>query len=234
MMENKSFSFSEVNIQDQIGSFMNTMVMVITNPVGFFKTMPKTGGLVEPLIFMVLIGVVGGVLQAILSIFGVGLAGSFFVALACIIIGPIAAAIFGFVAAAVFFLVWQVLRSREPFETAFRCAAYVFAITPLTTLLGVIPYAGAVLGLAWMTYLLVVASVEVHEIDAKNAWMVFGIIAALLALLNISSQLAARRISSKINQFQKTMEQTEQMSPEEAGEKLGKFLKGMEKGAGKP
>jgi hypothetical protein len=231
MMDHKTFS--EVNIQDQITSFMNTAVMVIKNPVGFFKTMPKTGGFVEPLIFLALIGVVGGLVQTILSILGVGLAGSLFLALGCIILGPIFAILGGFVAGGIFFLVWQILRSRENFETAFRCAAYAFAITPLTTLLSVIPYLGSVIGLAWMTYLLVVASVEVHQIDAKNAWMVFGVIAALLALLSISSQLAARRITSKMNQFQKTMEQAEKLSPEEAGEKLGKFLKGMEKGAGK-
>jgi hypothetical protein len=230
-MENKNIS--EINIQDQITSFMNTMMAVITNPAGFFRTMPKTGGLVEPLIFLALVGVVGGILQAILSIFGLGLAASFFMALAYIIIGPILTALFGFVVAAVLFIIWRFLGSQEPFETAFRCGAYAAAISPVTTILSIIPYLGPVLGLAWMTYLLVMASVEVYRIEAKKAWMVFGIIAALLALSSISSQLAARRITTKLDQFQKTMEQTQEMSPEEAGEKVGKFLKGLEKGTGK-
>lgn len=230
-MGNKTFS--EINIQDQIASFVNTAIAVITNPIGFFKTMPKMGGLVEPIIFLALIGAVGGILQAILSIFGVGLAASLAMALAFIVIVPILTVFFGFVSAAILYIIWKLLGSQEPFETAFRCGAYAAAITPLTTLLGIIPYLGSVLGLCWMTYLLVIASVEVYQIEAKKAWMVFGIIAALLAISSISSQIAARRITSQLDQFQKTMNQSGEMSPEEAGKKMGEFLKGLEKGAGK-
>ena len=230
-MENKPFS--EINIQDQIASSLNTAIAVITNPIGFFRTMPKTGGLVEPLIFLVLIGAVSGILQAILSIFGVGPAASFFMGLAFIVIAPIATALFSFVSGAILYIIWKLMGSQEPFETAFRCGAYAAAISPLTTLLGVIPYLGSLLGLGWMTYLLVTASVEVYQIVAKKAWMVFGIIAALLALSSISSQIAVRRTTSALDQFQKSMKQTENMTPEEAGKKMGEFLKGMEKGAGK-
>ena len=230
-MGNKTFS--EINIQDQIASFVNTAIAVITNPIGFFKTMPKTGGLVEPLIFLVLIGGVGGILQAILSIFGVGHTASLFMVLAFIVIVPIATALFSFGSAVILYIIWKLLGSQEPFETAFRCGAYAAAISPLTTLLGIIPYLGSVLGLGWMTYLLVIASVEVYQIVAKKAWIVFGIIAALLALSSISSQIAARRITSELDQFQKTVKQAEQMTPEEAGQKMGEFLKGLEKGAGK-
>jgi hypothetical protein len=63
--------------------------------------------------------------------------------------------------------------------------------------------------------------------------MVFGIIAALLAFSSISSQIAARRTTNDLDQFQKSMKQTENMTSEEAGKKMGEFLKGMEKGAGK-
>ncbi len=61
-MENKTFS--EINLQEQIASSVTTAISVITNPIGFFRTMPKTGGLIEPLIFLALIGGVGGILQA--------------------------------------------------------------------------------------------------------------------------------------------------------------------------
>ncbi|MFH0998429.1 MAG: YIP1 family protein [Pseudomonadota bacterium] len=230
-MPNKTFS--EINIQDQMAVSLNTAIAVITNPIGFFKTMPKTGGLVEPLIFLALIGGVGGILQAILSIFGVGLAASFFMALAYIVIVPIVTALFGFVSAAILFVIWKLMGSLEPFETAFRCGAYAAAITPLTTLLGIIPYLGPLLGLGWMTYLLVMVSVEVYKIEAKKAWMVFGIIAGLLAISSISSQIAAQRITSQLDQLQETMKQAEKMTPEEAGQKMGEFLKGLEKGAGK-
>ena len=230
-MENRNFS--AISIQEQIASFINTMISVITNPVGFFRSMPKTGGLIEPLIFLAVMGGVGGGLHAVLSVFNVGFVTSFFMALAIIIIGPIVSAIFGSIVAASLFFVWKLMGSQETIETAFRCGAYATAITPLTTLFGIIPYWGTLLGLGWMAYLMVIASVEVHQIDAKKAWVVFGIIAAVLALSSISSQIAARRITSKIDQFETTIKQFDQMSPEEVGEKVGRFLKGIEKGAGK-
>lgn len=230
-MDNKTFS--GINIQEQVTAFLNTAIAVVTNPVGFFGTMARTGGLTDPLIFLVIAGLVSGVLQAVLTIFGLGHAASFVVALASIIIVPVASAIFGFVAGAVLFVIWKLLGSQEPYETAFRCGAYAAAITPVTTLLGAIPYLGSLIGLGWMTYLLVTASVEVYRIEAKKAWMVFGIIAALLALTSISTQMAARRISGNLDQLQNTMKNVDKMSPEEAGKKMGEFLKGLEKGAGK-
>ncbi len=41
---------------------------VITNPVEFFRTMPKTGGFGDPLVFAVVIGVVIGVLQVVINL----------------------------------------------------------------------------------------------------------------------------------------------------------------------
>jgi hypothetical protein len=83
-----------------------------------------------------------------------GPAASFFMGLAFIVIAPIATALFSFVSGAILYIIWKLMGSQEPFETAFRCGAYAAAISPLTTLLGVIPYLGSLLGLGWMTYLL--------------------------------------------------------------------------------
>jgi hypothetical protein len=60
--------------------------------------------------------------------------------------------------------------------------AYAMAISPITVLLGIIPYLGAILGLAWYLYLMVAASAEVHKIVQKTALIVFGIIFILLAI----------------------------------------------------
>ncbi len=227
-MENTTAS--QFNPQEQITSVVNTMVSVITNPAAFYRSMPKTGGFVDPIIFAAAMGIIGGVLQIILSIFGLGMAHSFFMALGYIIIFPIASVIFGFVGAAVLFLIWKVMGSRQDYETAFRCAAYASAISPITSLLNIIPYLGAVLGIGWMAYLLVMASVEVHELLAKPSWLVFGIIAGLLALASISSQYTARKFVKEMESFNKKMGKIEEMSPEEAGKKVGEFLKGMQKG----
>jgi hypothetical protein len=162
---------------------LNTAIAVITKPVEFFRGMAKTGGFVEPLIFMVATGVISGVIQAVLGLFHFGMVGSVRAALASIIYMPIGALIFGFVGAAILFGIWKLMGSNESYETAYRCGAYASVTIPILTILGIIPYAGVLIGLAWMLFLLVTASVEVHKIAAKTAWMVFGIITAILALI---------------------------------------------------
>jgi hypothetical protein len=220
-------------IEKNITAILNTMVEVIRNPVGFFRRMPKSGGFVEPLIFMVSMGVAAGVIQAILAILGLGFAGSFLMALTSIIIVPIMVGIFGFVGAAILFVIWKIMGSQQSFETAYRCGAYAGGIVPVTTVLGIIPYLGPILGLVWGTYLIVVASVEVHNIAAKTAWIVFGAIAALFALISIGSQFTARRVTSGLNKWEQEMGKTGEMTPEEAGKAMGEFLKGLEKEVGK-
>ncbi len=232
-MDNRAAS--QFDIQGQISSVVNTMISVITNPAGFYGQMSRTGGFVEPLIFMVAMGIVGAVLQIPLSFFHLGMAGSFGMALAYIILMPIGVVIGGFVGGAILMLVWKVMGSHEDYESCFRCFAYATAISPITNLLHLIPYLGPIIGLAWMTYLLVTASVYVHDLQAKPSWIVFGAIAGILALANISMQYSARKITKSMSMegINKTLGDIDKMSPEEAGRKMGEFLKGMEKGAGK-
>lgn len=223
----------EEQIQDVLTSVVATTLKVITDPVGFFRTMRKTGGFVEPLAYMIILGVVAGLLRCLFGMFGLGMVGTVFMALGMILIYPILAAIIGFVMGGILFGIWKVLGSEEPFETAYRCGAYTAAIAPITTVLSLVPYVGALLGLAWTAYLLVVASTEVHRIEAKVAWMVFGIIGGILALTSISSEMASRRIRTEADRFQKQMESMQDLSPEQAGKKVGEFLKGLEEGSGK-
>ena len=224
---------SNDQLKENIFSIPDIVVKVIKNPAGFFREMPRTGGFVEPLIFMVVMGVAGGIIRAIFGIFGLGFTGSFFMALASIIIVPIMVAIFGFVAAGIIFIIWKILGSEQSFETAYRCIAYAGAITPITALLNIIPYIGVIFSLAWMTYLFIIASVEVHSIRSKTAWIVFGTIFIIFSIFSVSSQSAQKRFSTKIQGFQKGLEQNlgdmEKMTPEEKGKAMGEFLKGMQK-----
>lgn len=227
----------EADMKKNVNSILNKAVAVIKNPVGFYRDMPKTGGFVEPLIFAVVIGVISGVVTAILSIFSLGSATSFFMGIAFIIFYPIMVAIFSFIGAAIIFIIWRIMGSREEYETAYRCAAYAIAITPITTLLGIIPYLGAVIGLVWWLYLMVAASTEVHKIPQKKALMVFGIIFILLALSSTCSQFTARKFQKRAEEYSKSMEgysgNMEEMTTEEAGKALGEFMKGMQEAAEK-
>lgn len=196
-----------------------TAVKVLTSPAEFFRSMQKTGGFIEPLVFMVVMGVVSGIIQAVLNLLHLNIMGGMAAGVGSIIIMPIAIAIFGFIGAGIVFVIWKVMGSQESYETAFRCVAYMGVLSPITTILGIIPFLGAVAGILIGTYFIVIASVEAHKIHAKKAWTVFGIIAAILILMNISGQLAARKLSSDAGRFQQEMQEaTTQMqkSTEEA------------------
>ena len=173
---------------------VGTVKDVILAPVDFYRGMAKSGGFGEPLIFAVVMGVASGLVQAVLGLLHFGAVASVGMALASVIITPVVVLIFGFVGAAIMFVIWKLMGSNESYETAYRCGAYAAAISPITALLGIIPYVGSLVGLAWMLYLIVTASVEVHKIPSKKAWQVFGIIGAVFALLTLSSQCTARKV----------------------------------------
>lgn len=219
-------------IKKGLPSIPETIKQVITDPAGFYKQMPKSGGFVTPLVFMVLMGVAGGLVQAVLGLVGLSPAGSALTALLAIILVPIFVAIFGFVGAAIMFVIWKLMGSQESFETAYRCAAYAGAVIPITTLLGPIPYLGSILGIAWMTYLMVMASMEVHAIKSKLAWTVFGALCGIFSIISLSTEYAGRQMTSSMDSLQKgmdkKMEEIEEMTPGEAGKAFGEFMKGLE------
>lgn len=225
--------FSKPNLENLVSTVSETMIQVITNPVGFYQSMVRSGGFVDPLIFAVIMGVIGGILQAVLNIFGIGFGGTIMLALASVILVPIMTAIFGFVGAAILFVIWRLLGSQESYEVAYRCGAYAAAITPVTTVLSIIPYIGPLLGIAWMTYLMIIASIQVHQVKPKTALIVFGAVGSLLILFSISSQFAAKKVERQMDKFQTDMSKFDDMKPEEKGKAIGEFLKGMQEGIDK-
>lgn len=225
---------SKIRIEDFIAPIINTAIKVITDPLGFFKNMAKSGGFIEPLIFIVAMGIVSGILQAILAVLGFVRGVPFSMALASIIIAPALMAVFGFAVAFILFIIWKIMGSQEPYETAFRCNAYVASITPINTVLAVIPYIGPVLGFIWMMYLIILASIEVHKIKPKIAWIVFGVICAILSISAITSQFAARKMINETEKWQDRYEKELQgVRPEKAGKAAEEFLKRLQEEAGK-
>ena len=210
-MEQKPFDLGSV-----LASTQKTAMSVLTSPSAFFREMPKTGGFVEPLIFMVIMGIISGLIQTILSIVGLHFAGGIAMGVASIILFPIVIAIGGFIGAAILFVIWMLLGSKESYETAYRCGAYISVLMPIMTVLGLIPYLGSAVGIALYVYFLVVASMEVHKIPSQKAWLVFGIIGAILIILNISGQITARKHSREANKFREKMEETSKAMKKQA------------------
>lgn len=183
-------------------SVSGTMLSVIRNPVEFYRGMAKTGGFRDPLAFVLSMGVLVALIGGFLSIFTGGF--HFFAFLASLIIGPVVFTLFSFVGAGVFFIIWRIMGSEEAYETAYRCLAYASAVSPVTMLLGIIPYLGSLAGILWMLYLVVTATVEVHRLEARKAWTLFGILFFLLVLVSMGSQYSARQVAKQMKSYEET------------------------------
>lgn len=77
------------------------------------------------------------------------------------------------------------------------------------------------------------ASIEVHKLKAQSAKIVFGVLAVLGVLVGISSEKAARNMQNIMEDYSdanipEAFKNLEDMTPEEAGAKMGEFLKGLE------
>ncbi len=216
----------------QLEEIKNTAVQVIVQPTSFFQGMEKSGGFGPPVLFVIAMGVITALLTVVMSIVGLGMY-NFGMAIVGLILIPVFMTVVAFIAAAIVFMIWKLMGSTENYETAFRCYAYVAAITPITTVLNEIPYIGALAGIAWMLYLIVIASEKVHRIERRKAWIVFGVIAAVLALISLGAQRSASRMEKELQGLGQQMGKINEMTPEEAGEAVGKFLKGLEKGSEK-
>lgn len=214
-----------------------TAIRVVTSPAAFFREMPKSGGFLEPLVFMVVMsvfsGVLGGVLHALSNILGLhlytGVAVGFMAIVMMPVLAAIGSAIFGFIAAGILFVIWKLMGSNEDYETAYRCTAYLAAITPITTVLGIIPYVGGAIGLVVMLYYLVTASVEAQGIPLRKAWVVFGIITAVFVVLNVSAQITARRFARNMEQASESWKDASQEMQKAAEEMQKRMKEEMEK-----
>ncbi len=227
MSDSSGFDFSSV---------IDDAKKIILSPADFFAGMAKQGGYVEPMIFVTVMGLLAGLVTAVVSLLGggfmMGMTGGFL----SIIIIPVFAVIGSFIGAVIMFVIWKLMGSTESYETAYRCVAYSSAIYPVSAIAGLVPYLGTAVSVVWGIWLMIVASTTVHNIEAKKAQIVLGILGAIALLLNLSGERTSRQMEKMMGEIgsnmQGSLENMENMTPEEAGEALGKFMKGLEKAAG--
>lgn len=224
-----------------LGTVLEDAKRVITDPVGFYRDMPKSGGFADPMIFVAAIAVLIGVAAAIFSVIGLGKASMAFAGVAgfsAVIIIPIFAVIGSFIGGAILFVIWKLMGSEHNYETAYRCVAYAYAIAPIALVLSIIPYLGTIIKGLWGTFLMYTASVEVHSLKAQTAKIVFGVLAAIGIFSGLSSERAMRTLEHRFERvmestgsgdFYKKLENGEEITAEEAGKQVGEFLKGLEK-----
>lgn len=168
------------------------IINILTSPTDFFRKMPPKGGFIEPLIFIIVMGVISSLIQAVAYFIGLKTAMVMSLGLSFIIIFPLIMAISSFIGAAILFVIWKLLGSVQSYETTYRCAAYISATTLITTPLIFIPFIGSIISIILNNFFFVIASIEVHNIPSKKSWLAFGVISAVQIFVNIIIQFISR------------------------------------------
>jgi hypothetical protein len=178
---------------------LQTAVWVVTSPVSFFKAMPRSGGFVEPLIFMVVMGLIGASLQAVFSNTGLQPLAFEMDSLSLIIMLTFAIVVSGFIAAGIYFVIWRLMGSQGNYELAYRCNAYMSALIPVTTVINLIPDFAPVISIVISTIFLVIASVYVHNLPMRKSSLVFGALGLIFIMLSVTSDIAMRKKASEMD-----------------------------------
>ncbi len=159
----------------------DTAVAVILRPTTFFQAMPRSGGFRTPYVFLLVIGLFDMLLLSFFQILTIGVRAGLGFAANALLLAPLALTLSGFVLTTVFYVFWRLMGSAQSYETAYRSFAYSYAISPVTTIMGFVPYLSLV-GLFWWFGLLVIASVYVHGVSRLKAATVFAALALAMVV----------------------------------------------------
>ena len=217
--------------QTNINTIFDKAVALVKNPVAFYRGMPKRGGYLDPVLYLVVMAALAGLIISFYFLFGFGVVGGPAAGVGTILMTVVTSLVGSFVGAAILFVVWKLMGSNESFETAYRCTAYASVTYPFSAILGPIPYFGSMIIMLYGFYLLSIASVEVHGLEPRKVQIVFGILAALVVISNLSTEIALRRMASNAETFSERLngfEELDAMNPEQAGKAVGQFVNGFD------
>jgi hypothetical protein len=176
---------------------------VVLDPAGFFRTMPRSGGWQETLLFVFVMSLANAALRfalgLVFGLFGpepsVALFAGIFSAFAALVLVPIVIV----AAAGIAHVIWTLLGSKQPFEASLRCIAFMCALMPVQAVVQALPVVGIWLAIPvslYGIYLFLPASIEVHEIGRRKASIVvmaFGGLALLGLLSSTNTMWKMRR-----------------------------------------
>ena len=180
----------------------------LLNPKEYFKSMPLSGGLAEPVIKAVIYGTVAGLIGLLWSVLGWSAIGGGFlgsaVGIMALIWSVVGAVIGVFIGGAIMLAISAICGGNQDFEANLRVAASLMAIYPVSALLAVlygINYTlGGVIGLAvnlyalYLLYEAVISALKGKESSAK-------IVLIVLALIVMLSYFAGRRATKSIKDY---------------------------------
>jgi hypothetical protein len=193
----RRMSGGDYDLSNPVESFVDTVRRVVLQPVGFFAGLPRSGSLLNPLVFALICTEISVILGGILGLVGVRegfVAGYGFQVpenqdfgefIGSVIFAPIGSAISVFVIAGIAHLLVMLIvgATNSGFGATFRVASYA----SVTSLVSWIPIIGGLLGL-YGIYLAVVGIREMHQTTTGKAIIVvlFPVILILvLALLGL-------------------------------------------------
>lgn len=194
-------------------ALFQAFLAVLTRPAAFFESVKGQVGYRDPLVFAVAMGLVGGVIHAILAmahllpLVGVG------AGLAMIVLLPIFAVIGCFIGGAIVHVVASIAGGKGTFEHSVRIAGYSSAVLPVGAVLSFVPllqYLPTFYGL----YIAALGIVALHQADRRRTFIVTGVLAAILAIYVAVVAVAARRVTDDLrtrygadSEFHKEMQQ---------------------------
>src|SRR5918993_5288925 len=197
----RSTSGGEYNFSDPVNSFVDVVRRVVLQPVGFFAGMPRSGPLLNPLLFAVICIEISVLLSALLVLTGVQQDPGFNpnpqnalpsvftrgAALPSIVLSPILGAIGLFIAAAIQQLLVRLIvgTANSGFGATFRVASY----TQVTSLVNWIPIVGPLVALYGL-YLSVIGLREVHATTTGKAALVVLIPFAVVLIVVVAAGIA--------------------------------------------
>lgn len=163
------------------GGLFSAIKRVLFNPTDFFRTMPVTGGLTDPLLFALIIGMVGlmfsytwqillhssmqGMLPPELSMSGSRMFEGVTIAVLAIF-SPLLLIIGVFVGAGFLHLLLLLVRGASAgFEATFRVVCYSFG----PNLLLIIPFCGGALASLWALVITIIGLREAHGTSGGKA-----------------------------------------------------------------
>lgn len=162
---------------------------VLLHPRAFFKSMPRTGGLLDPAVFVIIMGMAAGLISASAALLTARASGVDAIVLVLVI--PLGYLLSVMLVAVILYAFWRMMGSRQGIEVSVRCTAYLSALAPIAALAGLLPHVAPLLTSIWALVLVVAASREVHAVKARVAWLVFGALAAAVILSKLPASPTA-------------------------------------------
>ncbi|MBA3635416.1 MAG: YIP1 family protein [Actinomycetota bacterium] len=181
----------DFDYRDLVPSFIRTAREVLFNPVGFFRSIPRQGDFLNPLLFAVICALISAVLSGIIGflinlVAGNGIGGSLGGLISTIIFIPIGTAIGLFIGAAIYhLLVLLIIRpSHAGYEATFRVVAYA-SVLQLLSWLAVIPILGILIGIAIAIYNLVLSVLGIREMHSTTTGRAVAVVLIPVIVITI-------------------------------------------------